>query len=73
MRKMKLELDRLTVESFEMVAGATDPRGTIQGNAASPPTPACSGPCSFFQSCLATCGISCTCIESCNTNIYLCC
>lgn len=34
MRKMKLDLDGLAVESFEMTAGDADERGTVRGNAA---------------------------------------
>ena len=72
MRKVRLDIDRLAVESFEVVAGATDPRGTIQGNAASPPTPACSGICSYYQSCVVTiCGDSCP-PEACISGIPTC-
>lgn len=71
MRKMKLDVNRLTVESFEMMAGAADPRGTVQGNSATPPTPPCSGPCSYQQSCVDTiCGVSCN--GSCNTSLFCC-
>lgn len=72
MRKMKLDMSRLTVESFEM-AGAADSRGTIQGNASPGPTPPCSGPCSYQQSCVDTiCGA--TCNGSCYTNVVpICC
>ena len=89
MPKMKLDMDRLTVESFETVAGTKHTGGTIRGNAdtlpgfctpacsvhctryescgetlcadACPPTPACSGPCSYIQSCIGPtiCGDTC--------------
>ncbi len=32
MRKMKLDIDKLAVESFSVMAGDTAARGTIEGN-----------------------------------------
>jgi len=59
MRKMKLELERLAVDSFEVASGM-DARGTVQGNEL---TPACS----FRNSCIDSCQLSCT--GSCYTGL----
>jgi hypothetical protein len=60
MRKMKLELERLAVDSFEMTADGADARGTIRGNE---DTIACS----FRNSCIDSCQLSCT--GSCYTGL----
>ena len=62
MRKMKLDLDVLAVESFEMTADGTVKTGTVHGNAATPL-------CSKFTVCAGgdTCQLSCT--GSCYTGL----
>jgi hypothetical protein len=55
MRKMKLDIDQLAVESFSIKNGDTDGRGTVHGNAVT-------RFCSAFNSCdpaLNTCAFSC--------------
>jgi len=59
MRKMKLDMDRLAVESFSVVDGGADARGTVQGNAATLRL------CSAFTCGGDTCDLSCT--GSCRT------
>lgn len=54
MRKMKLDIDQLAVESFSIKEGGTDGRGTVHGNAV---TRLCSA--------IDTCGGS-TCAFSCD-------
>jgi hypothetical protein len=63
MRKMKLDMDGLAVESFEMTAGGADERGTVRGNAATLRL------CSVASSCAGgdTCQLSCT--GSCATGL----
>ena len=51
MRKMKLDIDQLAVESFSIKDGDTDGRGTVHGNQI---TRFCS-----FQSGCDTCQLSC--------------
>ena len=60
MRKMKLDIDTLAVESFSLVAGDTDGRGTIEANQGTTL-------CTRFLSCAGgdTCDQSCT--GSCRT------
>ena len=65
MRKMKLDIERLAVESFEMHAGDTDARGTVRGNAA---TVLCTRayPCDSYQlSCLGSCATGYNCQQVC--------
>lgn len=55
MRKMKLDIDQLSVESFSIKAGDTDGRGTVHGHAVT-------RLCSAFNSCAPdhdTCAFSC--------------
>jgi hypothetical protein len=59
MNKMKLDLDRLAVESFT-VAGGADARGTVRANE---DTIACS----WRNSCVDSCQLSCT--GSCATGL----
>ena len=61
MRKMKLDMDLLAVESFEMAAGDADAVGTVRGNAATERL------CSFRNSCVDSCQLSCT--GSCATGL----
>lgn len=56
MRKMKLDVERLAVESFALETGGDDGRGTIHGNAVSQIVAACS----FRNSCIDSCQLSCT-------------
>ncbi len=59
MRKMKLDIDHLAVESFTTKDGNTDGRGTVHGNAAT-------RFCTVIASCLPdTCQLSCN--GSCHT------
>lgn len=61
MRKMKLDMDKLAVESFEMTAGDADERGTVRGNAAT-------RFCSLASGCAGdTCQLSCN--GSCATGL----
>lgn len=60
MRKMKLEVDLLAVESFSTAALEPSERGTVQGNA---DTIACS----WRNSCIDSCQLSCT--GSCYTGL----
>jgi hypothetical protein len=60
MRKMKLDVERLAVESFATRAGDTDARGTVHGNAATERF------CSLQSGC-NTCQLSCT--GSCATGL----
>jgi hypothetical protein len=53
MRKMKLDMDALAVESFEMPGDGVGVRGTIRGNADTRFV------CSWQQSCVDTCAQSC--------------
>ena len=61
MRKLKLELDRLTVESFDTVVPNEGRRGTVEAN-----SHACVSP---FETCAAlSCNYTCgTCDPSCAT------
>lgn len=53
MRKMKLDVDQLAVESFSIKDGDTDGRGTVHGNQNT-------RFCSAFASCAGnTCDLSC--------------
>jgi hypothetical protein len=52
MRKMKLDIERLAVESFAMGTEDTDARGTVRGNAITDRF------CSFQSGC-NTCELSC--------------
>ena len=53
MRKMKLDMDRLAVESFEVDNGVTEARGTVRGHAAT-------RFCSLASGCAGdTCDLSC--------------
>jgi len=72
MRKLKLELEELSVESFE-TAGEAEERGTVRGNSfptrfAQCITNACSG--ADGVTCDETCGYTCyaTCGETCGAN-----
>jgi hypothetical protein len=62
MRKLKLDMDGLAVESFEMTAGSADERGTVRGNASL-------RLCSMVTVCAGgdTCQLSCT--GSCYTGL----
>ena len=60
MRKMKLEIELLTVESFAVRAEEADARGTIQGNAIT-------ARCVSLQSGCDTCALSCN--GSCATGL----
>lgn len=63
MRKIKLSLDRLSVESFEIVETDDARRGTVQAFA--PPTPALSCVCSE-PTCVATnCQVWVSCVVHC--------
>lgn len=53
MRKMKLDIDRLAVESFAIMDAGTGARGTVRGNAA---TLRCSAPSNCVPD---TCSFSC--------------
>ncbi|HEX5725967.1 MAG TPA: hypothetical protein VFX98_10915 [Longimicrobiaceae bacterium] len=55
MRKLRLSLDELAVDSFETKAGSADPRGTVRGLEVTAPTP-CGDTedmwvCQSFESC----------------------
>ena len=52
MRKMKLDIDQLAVESFSIKDGGTDERGTVHGNAVT-------RFCSAFTCAGETCAFSC--------------
>jgi hypothetical protein len=68
MRKLRLELEELTVETFETVRARTGGRGTVQGAAiVFPRTDACSG-----DTCL-DCTVDCSGVEGCpDTGIQQC-
>jgi hypothetical protein len=81
-RKLRLDLDQLTVESFALMGGAADGAGTVRAHGELPPDePAsdwegvcntygvsCNGSCgSCLSVCYATCGNSCN--GSCNVNV----
>jgi hypothetical protein len=61
MRKRKLDIDHLAVESFE-TGNAAELRGTVRAHAQSEPYHCASG----VWSCLETCDIDATCGMSCN-------
>jgi hypothetical protein len=60
MRKLKLDLEELAVDSFDVVAEGTHPRGTVRG---AEDTLACS----WRNSCVDSCQLSCT--GSCYTGL----
>lgn len=81
MKKLKLRMDALRVESFETVAGPGAARGTVRGNE---PTAGCTetanpectqafacetyGDCTMYGSCEGTCGNSC--VDTCQVSCY---
>jgi hypothetical protein len=72
MRKLKLDLDQLTVESFDTNAPDGPRRGTVR--AFMPPTPFITCPLTCADTC-DTCDYSCggTCDATCNCTGYTCC
>jgi len=69
MKKLKMELDALQVESFD-IRRADDVRGTVAGQNEPPYTESCNGSCmntcnSCVNTCLNTCQNSCngTCVS----------
>jgi hypothetical protein len=69
MKKLRLELDELAVESFPMDR-EEDGRGTVAGQNEPPYTQSCDGSCvNTCVSCVNTCYNTCqaTCYDSCST------
>jgi hypothetical protein len=58
MQKLVLELDELSVQSFETTSAARDVRGTVLANQES--EAACTDACTLYLSCVS-------CVESCDT------
>jgi hypothetical protein len=60
MQKLTLELDELSVQSFETTSAARDVRGTVLANQESDDQAACTDACTLYLSCVS-------CAESCDT------
>ncbi|HEX5724520.1 MAG TPA: hypothetical protein VFX98_03590 [Longimicrobiaceae bacterium] len=58
MRKLTLDLEDLTVESFQTADGDDAARGTVHGQAVTVPF-SCNNPCTFDSDCGGTCYNSC--------------
>lgn len=75
MRKLRLDPDSLTVQSFQTIAPQSAPRGTVHAGQAGPDTPYCSidVACKVTeqQSCHGTCAGD-TCYDSCNLTCHTC-
>jgi hypothetical protein len=66
MRKMNLDVEGLAVESFEVVAGGADARGTVRGNEATAlcsPAPYCGD--TLDLSCTGSCRTGLNCQQVC--------
>jgi hypothetical protein len=61
MKKIKLDLDRLNVDSFETAAGDDKARGTVHGHYSAPYTCARAATCQYG----GTCGSECRSLNDC--------
>ena len=71
MKKLKLNLDEIKIESFETVTVSTLRKGTINGEESVPPSECndtCTSPSCFGDSCGITCSPNTTCVETCQGN-----
>ena len=73
MRKIKLDLDALQVESFETGAGQRTTRGTVHGavdTQACPTSQEPGGPCATILNCGEVTGIACIASEGCGPDTF---
>ncbi|HVH11738.1 MAG TPA: hypothetical protein VM759_01740 [Longimicrobium sp.] len=66
MRKMKLDIEELAVESFAITTADTDTRGTVRGNAITERLCSLQSDCDSFQlSCTGSCRTGLNCQQVC--------